>query len=324
MFLGVSLENTTSTSFAFGLDGRLLAFDTVGSGSELRVDAGLGSDPSLAFALYRPLWATALFVEPFAGIASKTLYAIDEHQIIASYKKTVGLVGANVGVNIGRLDEVRAGVDWGRVDANVEVGDPGLPSLSGEETRFHLDWTHDSQDSAVVPSRGVHSVTSLRHYIAAPNPDVESARKTEGVTQASGALTWVKPLDQGAVNRLFVSGGAGTSFGDHPLATEQFALGGPLKLSALDAGARRGDNFVLATGGYLRQLLRLPDFIGGSLLAGGWLENGSAFDAWKSATFDTNASVGIIAETLIGPVFVGGSFGFDGATRYYIAIGRIF
>ena len=45
VFLGVSLENTTSNEFRFGLNGRYLAFDTVGSGSELRLDAALGSDP---------------------------------------------------------------------------------------------------------------------------------------------------------------------------------------------------------------------------------------------------------------------------------------
>jgi hypothetical protein len=34
--------------------------------------------------------------------------------------------------------------------------------------------------------------------------------------------------------------------------------------------------------------------------------------------------VGLIADTLVGPVFGGASFGFDGATRVYIAIGQLF
>ena len=38
----------------------------------------------------------------------------------------------------------------------------------------------------------------------------------------------------------------------------------------------------------------------------------------------THVSTGVIADTLLGPVFTGASFGFDGATRVYIAIGRIF
>jgi len=171
----------------------------------------------------------------------------------------------------------------------------------------------------------VHALTELKHYISSPEPSISvTGRSTEGVTQAATAMSWLRSLDRAAVNRLFVAGGAGTSFGNHPLATEQFALGGPLRLGALDVGEKHGDNFVLATGGYLRQIARLPDFLGGPLLAGAWLENGSAFNSWKSATFDTNISAGLITETLIGPLFLGTSFGFDGAARFYVGIGRLF
>jgi hypothetical protein len=64
--------------------------------------------------------------------------------------------------------------------------------------------------------------------------------------------------------------------------------------------------------------------MGGAVLAGGWLEFGSAFDDWDTAAFDTNATLGVIAETLLGPVFIGGSAGADGASRFYVGIGRIF
>ena len=78
------------------------------------------------------------------------------------------------------------------------------------------------------------------------------------------------------------------------------------------------------TGGYLRQIGRLPDFMGGSIFVGGWLENGDAFDDWNTAKFRTNASGGIIMDTLIGPVILAGSAGFDGRWRTYIGVGRIF
>jgi NTE family protein len=324
LFLGVSLEDTTSNSFRFGLSGRYLAFDVAGSGSELRIDAAVGSDPSAAVALYRPIGSTALFVEPLAGVASSTLNVVESHTIIATYHQSRAMLGADVGANLGRINEVRAGLHWGHIDTEVRVGSPNLPSLSGEQSIARLDWTHDSQDNPIVPSRGVHSVAELRHYLSSPMPDVETDRSTDGVTQFEAGMSWAWSLDRGARNRLFAIGGAGSSFGDRPLPTEQFALGGPFQLSALDGGERRGDNFVLTTGGYLRQVARLPDFMGGAVLAGGWLEFGSAFDDWDTATFDTNASVGMIAETLLGPVFVGGSAGSGGASRFYVGIGRIF
>jgi NTE family protein len=324
LFFGVSLENTTSNTFRFGLSGRYLAFDVVGSGSELRVDAAIGSDPSAGISLYRPLWSTNLFVEPLASVAETTLNVVDENRIVAAYEDKAATIGADAGVNLGRLNEVRTGVRWGHADTTVDIGDPDLPEASGKRGLFHLRWTHDSQDNAVVAARGVHAVTELRHFFTAPVPDVATNRSTDGVTQAVGGLSWLHPLDREARNRLFFSGGAGTSFGDHPLPTEQFSLGGPFRLSALDAGAKRGDNFVLASSGFLRQVARLPDFLGGPLLLGSWIESGSAFDDWDAADFDTNIGGGVIAETLIGAVFTGVSTGFDGSWRFYLGVGRIF
>ena len=324
LFFGVSLENTTSNTFRFGLSGRYLAFDVVGSGSELRVDAAIGSDPSAGVSLYRPLWSSSLFVEPLASVAQSTLNVVDDNKIVAAYEDTAAFIGADAGINLGRISEVRAGLRWGHTDTDVDIGDPGLPEANGKKGLFQLRWTHDSQDNAVVAARGVHAVTELRHFFTAPVPDVETDRSTDGVTQAVGRVSSIHPLDRGARNRLFVNGGAGTSFGDHPLATEQFSLGGPFRLSALDAGAKRGDNFVLASSGYLRQVARLPDFLGGPVLLGSWAEVGSAFDTWDAADFDANLSGGFIAETLIGAVFAGASTGFDSSWRLYLGIGRVF
>jgi len=71
LMLGMNLENTTSSDFRITATARYLAFDVVGSGSELRVDGTFGSDPSLATELYRPITRTPLFVAPYAGIARR-------------------------------------------------------------------------------------------------------------------------------------------------------------------------------------------------------------------------------------------------------------
>ncbi|HET9264133.1 MAG TPA: hypothetical protein VFO14_13870 [Vicinamibacterales bacterium] len=64
-------------------------------------------------------------------------------------------------------------------------------------------------------------------------------------------------------------------------------------------------------------MARLPDFVGGPLFLGSWIEGGSAFDEWEHLTWSTNLSLGVIADTIIGPVFGGFSFGFEGGTRFY-------
>jgi NTE family protein len=327
VYLGMSLENTTTNDVKFSLSGRYLAFDVLGSGSELRLDVTAGTDPAIGIALHRPIGSTPLFVEPFAGVRNQGFSFIQDDTIVATYNQRRSALGADIGVDLGRLDEVRLRARTGHLDATVGVGDPGLPDVAGAETIGELRWIHDGQDSPVVPSRGTRTIATLQHFFAAPAlpADFVTTRQTDGVTQAEVRLSSVWSL--GHVrrrNRLFVSGGAGTSFDGHPLPTEQFAVGGPFRLGALDIGEQRGDHYIVATGGYLRQVMRLPDFLGGPLFLGGWIDSGSAFNDWKDKDYAVQASGGVIVDTLLGPGFVATSVGFDGRWRVYFGIGRIF
>jgi NTE family protein len=168
VYFGMSLENTTADDVSFNMSSRYLAYDLVGSGSELRFDVAVGSQPSVASALYRPLGSTPLFVEPFAGIDKRTLNYIKDDHIVASYGETRSGVGFDLGVNVGRLDDVRLRTSVSRLDAGVQIGDPGLPDLRGAETVFSLRWTHDGQDSPVVPSRGIRSRAFVSYFASAP------------------------------------------------------------------------------------------------------------------------------------------------------------
>ncbi|HET9369168.1 MAG TPA: patatin-like phospholipase family protein [Vicinamibacterales bacterium] len=326
MFIGVSLENTTSNDFRFSLAGRYLAYDVLGSGNELRIDASIGSDPSVGASLYKPLGSSNLFVEAGGGIESRTLNVIEDNHVSAAYRQTRAAIAADFGANLGRLDEARLGLVFGHLDASPRIGDPGLPAIKGPETVARLMWTHDSQDSPVVPTRGAHIEATLEYFLDAPGvPEgIVTDRSSKDVTRLSAGGSWLHSIKQNTRYRLFVAGGAGTAFDGKPLPTEQFALGGPLRLGAFSVGEVRGDHFVQATGGYLQQVFRLPDLIGGPLLAGGWLETGSAFNSGDEFALDTHVSAGLIAETLIGPVFGAVSVGFDGSKRFYLGIGRIF
>src|SRR6185436_1970610 len=208
MYLGLSLENTTGNEFRFGLSGRYLAFDVLGSGSETRIDASIGSDPSVAATWYRPLRSSRVFVEPAVGATSQTLSAIDEGHTVAQYTRTRAAVGIDGGLNLGRLDEVRAGLRYGWSNANISIGDPGLPELSGEDSQFLVQWTHDGQDDAIVPTRGAHSVAWLRHHLSSPEAAQGTIddRTSEGVTQFQAAGSWFKSLDPAARRRMFLSG----------------------------------------------------------------------------------------------------------------------
>ena len=324
LMMGLNLENTTSEDFRVTFTGRYLRYDLIGSGSELRIDGTLGSDPGLAFALYKPLGTTALFVSPYAGIASRTFSVIQDDAVVASYGQQLSRAGLDVGVNLGRVSDLRIGAYAGRLTADVEVGDPGLPQVKGKEMVTEIKWRHDSQDSPVIPSRGSFISTNLSHVFDGPDitPPLESGRSSVDLTQLAGeSSTFWTVRERG---RVFLIGGGGTSFGNRPLPTDQFTLGAPFHLGALDSGEVIGDHYYILTGGYLHRFGRLPDFMGGPIFLGGWLEAGNAFDSGGSAAPRTNASAGAILDTLVGPVILAGSAGFDGSWRTYIGVGRIF
>jgi NTE family protein len=324
LMLGLNLENTTSTDFRITATARYLAFDTVGSGSELRIDGTVGSDPGVAIELYEPIRSTALFVAPYAGVTTDTFNLVMDDAVIARYGQTTSRVGLNVGVNLGARSDLRLGAYYGRASASIQIGDPTFPEFGGKESGAQLAWRLDTQDSPVVPAGGTRSEARLLHVFDAPAIEVEGRPFDFDTTFTQLSAAADRFWSRGANHRLFAYGGIGTSFDAQPLPTQQFTLGIPFRLGAYDAGEIRGAHYYLATGGYLRRVGRLPDFMGGSVFMGGWLENGDAFDEWRDAAWRSHGGAGLVMDTLIGPAILAGNWSFDGRWRTYVGVGRLF
>lgn len=322
MMFTMNVQNLTSNEFTFQLAARLLSFDVLTPGAELRVDLALGTNSDLVAEWRDALGRTVFFVAPYAGLARWRANFVQENAIIAQYDESRAFAGLDLGITPSRYAEVRAGIQSGYYRARVRVGDPGLPSLDGPETQVRLRGTYDTQNSAVVPSSGTRVVGVGRYVIAAPDlpSSFVTSRTNDGLTQAeigaSSFWSWRERKE-----RVFVVGQGGTSFGGEPLPTAQFVAGLPMRLDAFDVGERRGDNFATLSVGYLHAMGRLPEFLGGSLFVGTWLENGTIFDSGTNAKLITQMGLGGIVETLLGPALIGYSFG--GASRFYVGFGRL-
>jgi hypothetical protein len=196
-----------------------------------------------------------------------------------------------------------------------------MPELDGWVTELRLDNVYDGQDSPVVPSRGLRVVGWARWVFDAPETELSFDRSSSGIVQAElgGSYFWSWNR---AVSRMFVAASGGTSFEYEPLLPDQFSLGKPMRLDAFAEGERRGDHYAALTVGYLHSVLRLPDFVGGPILAGAWVEQGSAFDDSSSAEYEAQLSAGVIAETLLGPAWIGYSLG-TSARGLIVGIGRL-
>jgi NTE family protein len=326
LMLGLNVENTTSEDFRVQLAGRYLAFDVLGPATELRIDGGLGVDPTIGASLYVPLARSPVFGRIAAGASSQTFNFIQNDVTVAEYSEARLGLTTDVGVNLSRQSEVSGGFFFGHISDTVRAGDPGLPELSGAETRAHLAWLFDSQDSTVVPSRGIRVEATLDQTLSTPEPTapepIEVERTNAHLTQAQLHGSWF--TSAGRRNRLFAVLSGGTSFNDHPLPPRQFTVGYPGVLDAFPIGEKRGDHYAVLTLGALRQFGRLPDFIGGPVFIGGWLENGSVFNSAANADINTHAAVAVMVDTLVGPLLVASSTGLDGGWRTIFGIGRIF
>lgn len=324
LMVGLNAQNQTSEEFALQLAARFLAFDVVNSGSELRVDGALGTNPRLGAELREPLGSTMFFGAATAGAFAERLnFTNNGDAIIAQYAQSLVFGQLELGLTPGQHTELRGGVEDGYYSAHVKVGNPELPSLSGEQSQLVGRGTYDNQDSPVVPSFGLRLVGSARHVMSTPSIPASfvTDRSNLGLTQASLTGSYFWSWSEKA-NRLFAVGGVGSSFGGLPLPTDQFVLGLPFRLDAFSIGERRGDYFAALTSGYLRSIGRLPDFLGGPIIAGGWVETGSAFDADSTAQIDVHFGAGMILETLLGPALFSYSVG-SGERRLHVGFGRL-
>ena len=138
---------------------------------------------------------------------------------------------------------------------------------------------------------------------------------------ASEGSTVVPTSDSG---RVFVAFRAATSFGDTASPFYQFTQGGLFSLGAFDRDQFRGAHTGYLGAGYLREIGRLPDLLGGAIDVGAWVESGSAFQTRDDADIHSDLSAGLLIDTVIGALLVSGSLGDDGSSAFYVALGRPF
>ena len=312
LLLRVNNNRQGATDAAFGT--RLTFYDLGKPDSELRVDLVAGSEQVAAAEYFYPLGRSRFFLMPRAGFNSRTQNAYALGTRVADY--TIHQVGgqADFGYQTSRHSQLTLGYGIGHADAKVVSGSPLLPSLNGTTAGAQLQWLYNRLNSPMVPSSGIFVASSVRWVTDSPGV---SQSYPIGVVQAGGFM----PV--GRKNTVFTLFYGGTMFDRQPSPIDQFTLGGPFHLGAWDLDEFRGSNMLYVSPGYLRKIGRLPDFIGGNLYLGGWIEVGDAFRTFDTADFKVDASGGLLMESPLGPLFIGGSWGEGGQFKFNFALGTL-
>jgi len=313
---GSSLKNVT-----FNMGARVTWFDIGGYRSEWRNDITLFSQYGLRSEYYHPFTPqTHWFFAPRAQADNAPFYIYDNNQLISTYRRSTVGGGVDVGYQFGRTGELRVGYEGGWQDFERQIGNPNeLPSFSGGYGATKVQYKLDRLDDPVIPRRGQSFQSDFHWYNASPQ-----APKAYPVLEGAGQLFF--KLNE--PTSIFLNGRAGTTF-DYATGIPQFSLGGYRWLVSYGTNELLIDKYFLFQTGYLRQMAKLPPLLGSGVYLLGVYEAAQVYGppstmVNKASGFPTDGALGLVVNTIFGPVQAAYSYGDTGHHKFIFSVGRLF
>jgi NTE family protein len=313
---GFEVDGSESEEVGFTMGTRLTFLDVAGFRSEWRTDILFGNTYGLGSELYRPFTPLSKwFVSPHGDASTRVFKIYEKGNPLADYKLGQAKFGMDVGYGFDRFSELRLGYEAGYLDANLRLGTSVFNSVSGRVGDAKLHYLFDHTDSPVIPRSGVRSETTFRWFDTSPGT-------ASAFPSLQANLQYFQPVS--ALGSVFVNGEGGTTFGFANTGIPQFFLGGPLTLSAYGLNELQGNQYYLFRAGYLHDLWILPPLVGKRVFVIGSYEIAKMYGAPRESKFPNDVAAGVLAETVIGPLFVGGSVGDTGHHKWFFQLGRVF
>jgi NTE family protein len=310
------VDGSQSGNVDFTMGTRFTFMDVAGFRSEWRTDLLIGNTYGIQTELFRPFRAESRwFFAPHADASDTTFPIYAKNDPLADYRIYRTNIGGDIGYSFGRFSELRVGYEVGSLNTKLRLGSPEIPSVEGRVGQTRLHYLLDHTDDPVIPRRGFSAETNFRWFDQSPG--------------ANGAfpsmdlkLGYFQPIARPA--SLFLESEGGTTFGSTATGVPQFFLGGPERLGAYGQNEIHGNQYYLVRAGFLRDLLILPPFLGKKVYAVGAYEMGKMYGVTNTSEFPNDVAAGFLAETAIGPFFIGGSVGDSGHRKWFFQLGRVF
>jgi NTE family protein len=313
---GFEIDGSEAGDIEFTLATRLRILDLAGFRSDWRTDFLFGSTYGVASELYRPFNAASRwFFAPHADASDATFQIYAKNDPLAYYRFYRENAGADLGYGFSRFSEVRFGYTDGNLSTKLRLGSPEIPSVSGRVGASRMRYVLDHTDDPVIPRRGFRVESNFRWFDASPGA-------TGAFPVLDTRVEYFQPVSP--VASFFLTSDGGSTFGFRNTGLPQFFLGGPRRLGAYGINELFGNQYYLFRGGYLHELAALPPFIGKRVYFVGAYEAGKVYGAANESRFPNDFAAGVLAETSLGPFFVGGSVGDNSHHKWYFQLGRVF
>ena len=314
--LAFDVNGTQPDNVTFAMGGRLTFLDIGGFGSEVRMEFTLGNVYGIGAEYYKRLSSTSRwFLAPRASASSSAEWLFGNGDPKADYRVGRAEAGMDLGYALSRFSEVRAGYEIGYLNAHLRLGTPEFPSVSGQVGASRFRFTMDHLNNPVIPRQGYLEQVTFHWVDTSP-----------GSTEAFPSLELTTELFK-TVSRpgsLFLVARGGSTLGYEQTGIPQYFLGSTSGLLAYGQNEVRGNQFFLGRAGYLHSLATLPPFLGGGIYAVTMFEVGKMYNAPGVSKLPTDGAAGVIAQTALGPIFVGGSVGDTGHATWFFSLGRVF
>lgn len=313
---GFEADGSESEEVGFTAGARLTFLDVAGFRSEWRTDFLFGNTYGIGSELYRPFTPVSKwFIAPHGDASSRVFKIYQKGDPLSDYKLGLASIGMDVGYGFNRFSELRFGYDVGFLDYDLRLGTARFSPLTGRLSGARMHYLLDHTDDPVIPRRGVRSETTFRWLDTSPGaPTAFPTLKTN--------VEYFQPISP--LGSVFVAAEGASTFGFDKTGVPQFFLGGPLTLSAYGLNELQGDQYYLFRGGYLHDLWILPSLVGKRVFVFGSYEVAKMYGSPVESKFPNDFAAGFLAETVLGPVFLGGSIGDTGHRKWFFQLGRVF
>jgi NTE family protein len=313
---GFEIDGSEAGDIEFTLGTRLTLTDVAGFRSEWRTDFLFGNTYGVSSELYRPFRAESKwFVAPHASASDATFQIYAKNDPLADYRFYRLNIGTDLGYGFSRFSEVRVGYEVGHLSTKLRLGTPEIPAVDGRTGAARLRYLIDHTDDPVIPRRGFRGESNFHWFDSSPGA-------TGAFPLLEARVEFFQPVSSAA--SFFLSSEGGSTFGSKNTGVPQFFLGGASRLSAYGLNELFGNQYYLFRGGYLHQLVSLPPLVGKKVYAVGSYEAGKMYGASNESKFPNDFAAGVLAETTLGPFFVGGSVGDSGHHKWFFQLGHVF
>jgi NTE family protein len=316
LLFGVSLQDDFDGMTAFNLAARFTRTELNSLGAEWRNDLQLGSQPLLRSELYQPLgFGSRYFVAPRFEIGQRNFNVFAGEEALGRYRVTGGEAALDLGRELGRWGEFRAGVFRGYSDASLKVGDPSLGDIEADTGGTFVQLAFDTLDDGQIPTNGILGrfrwITSSSS-LGADN-DAGALESNVRLVRSFGRHS----IELGALLNVATE--------DSDLVQNFYPLGGFLRLSGLARGEISGPHAGVARLVYYRRtgntggdLFEIPLYFGASL------EAGNVWERRSDIGFDdaiASGSVFMGLDTYFGPLYLAAGLAEGGRTNFYLSLG---